>query len=143
MPRTPGRRRGNRRAGGRQAAVRQPGPRRGHESDHPRASRSAAYAAAREESSRILVEKFAPGDDYRLLVVGDKMVAAARREPAQVIGDGCSTIRQLVDEVNADPRRGDDHATVLSKIKLDPIALAVLAEQGFTPDSVPPAGPGC
>ncbi len=97
----------------------------------------AAYAAAHEESSRILVEKFAPGDDYRILVVGDKMVAAARREPAHVMGDGCSTIRQLVDEVNADPRRSDDHATVLTKIKLDPIALALLAEQGFTPESVP------
>jgi cyanophycin synthetase len=96
-----------------------------------------AYAAAREESSRILVEKFAPGDDYRILVVGGKMVAAARREPAHVMGDGCSTIRQLVDEVNADPRRSDDHATVLTKIKLDPIALALLAEQGFTPESIP------
>ena len=68
-----------------------------------------------------------------MLVVGDKMVAAARREPAQVVGDGRSTIQQLVDEVNRDPRRGDDHATVLTKIRLDQIALAVLGEQGFTP----------
>jgi cyanophycin synthetase len=97
----------------------------------------AAFAAAREEGSSIMVEKFAPGSDYRVLVVGDKMVAAARREPAHVIGDGYSTIRQLVDEVNRDPRRSDDHATVLTKIKLDPIALALLAEQGFTPESVP------
>ncbi len=91
----------------------------------------AAFAAAREEGTCIMVEKFAPGADYRLLVVGERMVAAARREAAQVIGDGRSTIRQLVDEVNRDPRRGDDHATVLSKISLDPIALTVLAEQGF------------
>jgi len=100
----------------------------------------AAFANAREEGSCIMVEKFAPGADYRLLVIGNKLVAAARREPAHVIGDAQHTIRQLVDEVNRDPRRSDDHATVLTKIKLDQIALDVLAEQGFTPDSVPPAG---
>lgn len=99
-----------------------------------------AYANAREEGSRIMVEKFAPGADYRILVIGDKMVAAARREAAHVIGDGHSTIRQLVDVVNRDPRRSDDHATVLTKIKLEQIALTVLAEQGFTPESVPPMG---
>jgi cyanophycin synthetase len=100
----------------------------------------AAYQAAREESSYIMVESFLPGDDHRLLVIGGKLVAAALREPAQVIGDGRSTIRQLVDEVNKDPRRGEGHATVLTKIKLDTIGLQVLAEQGCTPDSVPAAG---
>jgi cyanophycin synthetase len=99
-----------------------------------------AYAAAKQEGRSIMVERFAPGDDYRVLVVGNKMVAAARREPAHVIGDGTSTIRQLVDEVNRDPRRSDDHATVLTKIKLEPIALALLAEQGYAPDAVPPSG---
>ncbi|HWE39061.1 MAG TPA: cyanophycin synthetase [Isosphaeraceae bacterium] len=99
-----------------------------------------AYAAAREESSYIMVERFATGADHRLLVVGDRVVAAARREPAQVVGDGVATILELVDRVNLDPRRGDDHATVLSKIKLDTIALAVLSEQGYTPASVPTAG---
>ena len=88
----------------------------------------------------IIVEKYAAGADYRLLVIGGKLVAAARREPPQVIGDGTRTIRELVDEVNRDPRRSDGHATVLSIIKLDPIATRVLAEQGFTPDSVPPGG---
>ena len=100
----------------------------------------AAFAAAREEGSSVMVEKFAPGADYRILVVGEKMVAAARRESAHVIGDGRSTIRELVDEVNRDPRRSDDHATVLTKIRLCQIALAVLGEQGFAPESVPPAG---
>jgi cyanophycin synthetase len=99
-----------------------------------------AYTAAREESRYILVERFAPGADYRLLVVGDRVVAAARREPAQVVGDGRSSIRELVNEVNRDPRRGDDHATVLSKIKLDTVGLNVLAEQGFAPESVPAEG---
>ncbi len=100
----------------------------------------AAFEAASKEGSSILVERYAPGADYRILVIGDRMVAASRREPAQVIGDGHSTIQQLVDEVNRDPRRSDDHATALTKIRLEEIALAVLAEQGFTPDSVPPAG---
>ena len=99
-----------------------------------------AYEAARQESSSILVERFAPGHDYRLLVVGDRVVAAARREPAQVLGDGAHTVAELVEQVNTDPRRGEHHATVLSKIKLDPIALAVLADQGLAPDSVPAAG---
>ena len=72
--------------------------------------------------------------------MGDRVVAAARREPAQVLGDGIHTVVQLVEQVNADPRRGEHHATVLSKIKLDAVALAVLADQGFTPDSIPPAG---
>ena len=97
---------------------------------------ASAFNAAREETRYVLVERYAPGADYRLLVVGDRVVAAARREPAQVLGDGRLTIRQLVDEVNRDPRRGDDHATVLSKIKLDSVSLDVLGEQGFTPDSI-------
>jgi cyanophycin synthetase len=99
-----------------------------------------AYEAARQEGSSILVESYIPGDDYRLLVIGGRLIAAALREPAHVIGDGRSTITQLVAEVNRDPRRSDGHATVLSFIKLDAVALAVLAEQGFTPDSVPPPG---
>jgi cyanophycin synthetase len=100
----------------------------------------AAYQAALAESKQVVVEKFAPGHDYRVLVVGNKVVAAARREPAQVLGDGVHTIRQLVDIANLDPRRGEHHATVLSKIKLDAVALGVLADQGYTSDSVPPAG---
>ena len=92
----------------------------------------AAYAAAREEESTVMVESFAPGDDYRVLVIGDKVVAAARREPAHVIGDGCRTIDALIDEVNLDPRRSDGHATSLSFIKIDAVALEVLKAQGYT-----------
>jgi cyanophycin synthetase len=103
---------------------------------------TAAYQAAAEESQgkQVLVERFAAGHDYRLLVVAGRVVAAARREPAQVLGDGTHTVRELIDIVNADPRRGDHHATVLSKIKLDSVSLAVLADQGLVPDSVPAAG---
>ena len=70
-----------------------------------------------------MVEKFLPGNDFRLLVVGDKLVAAARRDPPQVIGDGVHTVRELVDSVNQDPRRGDGHATSLTKIRFDDIAV--------------------
>jgi cyanophycin synthetase len=99
-----------------------------------------AYAAARQESSYILVERFIPGADFRVLVVGERVVAASRREPAHVMGDGRSTVAQLIDEANRDPRRSDGHATALSYIKADEIGCAVLAEQGYTIDSVPAAG---
>ncbi|MGN6133419.1 MAG: cyanophycin synthetase family protein, partial [Aureliella sp.] len=101
---------------------------------------TSAYDNAREEESTVVVEKYLEGDDYRLLVVGDRLVAAARREPAQVVGDGKSTVRQLVAEVNKDPRRSDGHSTVMSFITLDSVADAVLAQQGLTADSIPPAG---
>jgi len=100
----------------------------------------AAYAVADEYGGEVLVERFLPGSDYRLLVVGDRLVAAARREPPLVIGDGKHTVRQLVDKVNADPRRGDGHATSLTKIRFDEVALARLKEQGFEADSVPAKG---
>jgi cyanophycin synthetase len=64
-------------------------------------------------------------------VVGDQLVAAARRDPPHVIGDGVHTVRELVDQVNADPRRGEGHATSLTKIRIDDIAVARLALQGF------------
>lgn len=100
----------------------------------------AAWHAAREEGRSIMVERFAPGDDYRVLVIGNKVVAASHRHPPRVTGDGVRTLEQLVAEVNLDPRRGEDHATSLSKIKLDTIGLAVLAEQGYDAQSVLPAG---
>ena len=99
-----------------------------------------AYESAREEESTVLVESFAPGDDYRILVIGGRVVAAARREPAQVVGDGVRTVAELIERENADPRRGDDHATALSKMRLDSIALALLAEQGLSPSAVPASG---
>ncbi len=99
-----------------------------------------AYAAAEAISDEVIVERYLPGQDYRLLVVGDKLIAAARREPPLVIGDGVHTIRQLVDQVNADPRRGEGHATSLTKIRFDDIALARLQAQGFVADSIPAAG---
>lgn len=104
-----------------------------------RAQLEAAYKNA-EEYGTVMVERFLPGHDFRLLVVGDQLVAAARREPPQVLGDGQHTVRELVEQVNLDPRRGEGHATSLTKIRLDDIAVARLAAQDLTPDSVPPKG---
>ena len=78
----------------------------------------------------MIVEKYAPGHDYRLLVVGGRVVAAARREPAHVVGDGVHSVRELVDQANLDPRRGEHHATVLSKIKLEGGGLGRVGRSG-------------
>jgi cyanophycin synthetase len=101
---------------------------------------NAAYAAASAISEEVLVEKYIPGSDFRLLVVGNQLVAAARREPPLVIGDGISSVQALVDQVNSDPRRGSGHATSLTKIRIDDIAVSCLAEQHLTLDSVPGKG---
>ncbi|QRX81973.1 cyanophycin synthetase [Glaciimonas sp. PAMC28666] len=100
----------------------------------------AAFAVAAEICSDVIVERYLPGHDFRLLVVGKEMVAAARRDPPLVIGDGVHTIRELVDQVNSDPLRGDGHATPLTKIRFDAIALASLAKQDYHADTVPPTG---
>ncbi|RZI44550.1 cyanophycin synthetase [Herbaspirillum sp. HC18] len=100
----------------------------------------AAYAVAQAISDDVIVERYISGHDYRLLVVGTQLVAAARREPPQVTGDGEQNIAKLIELVNRDPRRGDGHATSLTKIRLDDIARATLAKQGYTAESVPPKG---
>nr|WP_315205086.1 cyanophycin synthetase [uncultured Albidiferax sp.] len=104
-----------------------------------RAHMDVAFAAA-AEIGEVMVEKFLPGSDFRLLVVGNKLVAAARRDPPQVLGDGVHTVRELVDIVNSDPKRGEGHATSLTKIRFDDIAIARLALQGLEPASVPDKG---
>ncbi len=100
----------------------------------------AAYEVAAEFRDDVIVERHLSGNDFRLLVVGRSLVAAARRDPPQVIGDGVHSVGALVDQVNRDPRRGEGHATSLTKISFDDIALARLAAQGYTADSVPPRG---
>ena len=99
-----------------------------------------AFIAASKISSEVLVERFITGSDFRLLVVGNQMVAAARRDPPIVLGDGVRTVRALVEQVNSDPRRGSGHATSLTKIRIDDIALGTLAEQNLNADSVPSKG---
>ena len=99
-----------------------------------------AFRVAKEFRDDIMVERYLPGHDFRLLVVGDKLIAAARRDPPHVIGDGVHTIRELVAEENKNPRRGDGHATPMTRIRIDDIAVARLKIQGFQPDDVPPKG---
>jgi len=100
----------------------------------------AAYAVAESFRDDVMVERYLPGNDFRLLVVGDRLIAAARRDPPLVTGDGTHTVRELVEAVNRDPLRGEGHATSLTKIRLDEIAIATLATAGLAPDSVPSKG---
>ena len=100
----------------------------------------AAYAIARTFRSDVLVERFIEGADFRLLVVNGLMVAAARRDPAQVVGDGQRTVAQLVELVNQDPRRRPGHGGTLTRIQLDDAALLVLEQQQLTVNSVPEPG---
>ena len=99
-----------------------------------------AFRTAKEFRDDVMVERYLPGHDFRLLVIGNKLIAAARRDPPQVVGDGVHTVRQLVDLVNSDPRRGSGHSTSLTKIRFDDIALARLALQDLEADSVPGKG---
>jgi cyanophycin synthetase len=99
-----------------------------------------AYDKAKEHSDGVIVETFLEGLDHRLLVVGGKLVAAAKRVPAHVVGDGQSSIEELVDKVNEDPRRGVGHEKVLTRISLDGAAERMLTQNGMTISSVPTAG---
>lgn len=99
-----------------------------------------AFTVAEPEGDGVLVEEFAVGAEHRLLVVDGRMVAASRAEPEQVVGDGVRTITQLVDELNADPRRGEDWASPLCIVELDPPARLLLEQQGYKPESIPARG---
>ncbi len=99
-----------------------------------------AFAIAAAFDKRVLVEEFIPGRQYRLCVVNGKMMAAAERIPAYVLGDGVHSVNELVALVNRDPLRGDGHERPLTKIAIDPVAVMVLARQGLTPQAVPAAG---
>ena len=100
------------------------------------------YASAREHSRSVIVETFLEGDDHRLLVVNGELVAATRRTPGHVVGDGVHTITQLVERVNQDPRRGVGHEKVLTRLEIDAQAAKMLQRAGLTADSVPEAGQG-
>jgi cyanophycin synthetase len=99
-----------------------------------------AYELAAKEGSGVIVERFIPGTQHRVLVVGNQAVACVSGDSDKLIGDGTSTVRQLVDEANRDPRRGVDDTWVLTKIELTPIVLELLRRQCLTLESVPKAG---
>ncbi|HTZ00043.1 MAG TPA: cyanophycin synthetase [Rhodocyclaceae bacterium] len=103
----------------------------------------AAFALAEKEGSEVIVERFIPGVEHRLLVVGGKVVAAARGEEAWVTGDGSATVAQLIDrQINTDPRRGttEDYPLNVIRIDDDPAVRLELERQGFAAEAVPPAG---
>jgi len=95
-----------------------------------------AFNEAKKVSSAIIVEKYIKGDDYRLLVINNKLVAAAKRTPAHVVGDGKLTIQQLVDQVNSDPRRGYGHEKVLTAISVNELSLSLIKAKGYTLETV-------
>lgn len=104
------------------------------------ALRRAFEVAAKLSPGAVIVEKHIEGADHRMLVVGGKLLMATRRIPGGVTGDGASTVAQLVERVNTDPRRGTSKRNLLIALALDDEALECLAEQGLTAASVPEAG---
>ncbi|HEY9736510.1 MAG TPA: cyanophycin synthetase [Trichocoleus sp.] len=102
-----------------------------------------AYEAAREVSSGIIVERYYTGRDHRVLVVNGKVVAVAERVPAHVVGDGRSTIEELIEHTNQDPRRGEGHDNLLTRIVVDRTTWQLLEQKGYTLDTVLPQGEIC
>jgi len=96
------------------------------------------FNTARKISEAVIVEEFVKGDDYRFLLVNYKLVAVAKRIPATIVGNGISSIQQLIDEANADPDRGTSAEHVLALIKVDDVTKKILEEHGLTLDSVLP-----
>jgi cyanophycin synthetase len=98
------------------------------------------YENARQHSRTVLVESFITGFDHRLLVIDGELIAASKRVPGHVVGDGERTVAQLVDIVNSDPRRGIGHEKVLTRLEFDHQADRLLELRGYDRESVPPAG---
>ncbi len=106
-----------------------------------RADIESAYQLALEEGSGVLVERFIPGNEHRLLVVGNKLVAAARGETAYVTGDGEHSVEKLVElQLNSDPRRGEGDECPLNPVEIDAVACLELQRQGLNPKAVPAKG---
>ncbi|MEV4007860.1 cyanophycin synthetase [Actinomadura sp. NPDC049753] len=100
----------------------------------------AAFASAAGDGGEVLVESYIPGRDYRVLVVGGRVAAAAELTAACVTGDGTAPVAALVERVNADPARGEGHDRPLTRLVLGPTELALLERQGHGPRSVPADG---
>ncbi len=99
-----------------------------------------AFQMAKEVHPFVIIEEFIEGADFRLLVVNGKFIAAAKRDAACVVGDGQSSIKSLVDEINKDPRRGFGHEKVLTQIEIDEMTKRLLLLKGLCLDSVPEKG---
>ena len=98
-----------------------------------------AFQTAKQYSRRVIVERYITGFDFRMLVINHKFIAAAKRTPAHIVGDGKSTVQQLIDEVNKDPRRGYGHENMLTEILVDKMTERILKSKDLTVDSVLPA----
>lgn len=98
------------------------------------------FRAAKEVSRSVIIERFITGEDYRLLVINNRLVAAAKRTPAHVVGDGKSTLQQLIDIVNSDPRRGYGHEKVLTQITVNDLTKSIITSYGYTLETVPKEG---
>jgi len=94
------------------------------------------YHAAKEISARVIVEKYVTGEDYRFLVINNVLVAVAKRTPAHVVGDGKSTIEELVAEVNTDPRRGFGHEKELTEITINDLTKTIIDDAGYKLTSI-------
>ncbi|SCY23368.1 cyanophycin synthetase [Nonlabens sp. Hel1_33_55] len=99
-----------------------------------------AFNEAKEVSDRIIVESMITGADYRLLVINNKLVAAAKRSPAHVIGNGKDSVEDLIIEVNKDPRRGYGHEKVLTQITVNTLTKTIIKDAGYTLESILPDG---
>lgn len=99
-----------------------------------------AFHIAASRNPSVIVERYIRGEDHRLLVIDGKLVAAARRRPAHVVGNGIDTLQALVDEENRDPRRGVGHENLLTQIQLDEQSQRLIGQQNLTLQSVIPAG---
>lgn len=95
-----------------------------------------AFHAAKKVSNSVIIERFITGVDYRLLVINHRFVAAALRTPAHVVGDGASTVQALIDQVNADPRRGYGHEKILTQITINELTLGLIKAKGYSLHSV-------
>lgn len=102
-----------------------------------------AFERAKKFSKKIIVEKYVAGKDFRVLMINNKFVAAALRTPAAVTGDGRHTIKELIEMVNSDSRRGNGHDNVLTKIEVNDVCQELLAKNGFTLESIPELGEIC
>jgi cyanophycin synthetase len=90
-----------------------------------------AFRNAQRISNHVIIEKYIPGNDYRFLVINYKLVAAAKRTAPAITGDGILTIRQLVDQINTDSRRGYGHEKILTKIEITSETVSILNDLGW------------
>ncbi len=99
-----------------------------------------AFYQAKKHSDKVIIEEYIKGNDYRLLLVDNQLVAAAERTPPHVIGDGKNTIKKLIDNINNYSYRGEGHEKPLTRIYIDEIVSKYLSEQGYTINTIPDRG---